>query len=222
MSQDEHYALWTDADGTADNADLPTGQTAEDLSSLYGSEPDIDYDTPAVMPPGEAEALERASWHIKKAAMISSEKSQLAAVYKAEMERLQIRLAHRVRIMNDQIAWHEEPVRSLHLAIQGSNPKRKSIELPYGTSKVTVPKTPTVQIVDQPAVLAWAEANHPELLGHTINVTAVRSVSRIPEGVTTELPGKVFDAGTGEVIPGVESTLAPKKWTPKYDTGDSQ
>jgi hypothetical protein len=181
----------------------------------FGDEPDIDYETPAVMPEGSAEALDRASWHMRMASMISTERDQITAVYKAEMERLQIRLQHRIRIFDDRIAWHEEPVSSLHLALLRDEPKRKSIELPYGTSKVRVPKTPRVEFTDQPATLAWAEVNHPEILGHTINVTGVKSIA-VPLGEA----GSVTDTN-GEIIPGVQAVLDDPSWSVSYDSEES-
>jgi hypothetical protein len=177
-------------------------------------EEDIDYDTPALMPPGEPEALERASWHMRMAAQITAERDQIAAVYKAEMERLEMRLAHRMRIMNNRIAWHEQPVEALHLALLKSNPKRKTIELPYGTSKVRVSTAPKLSISDNSALLVWAENNHPELLGRTINITAVKTVAVMHMG-------KVIDAASGEMIPGVEATTVDPKWSSLYEQDEA-
>ena len=180
----------------------------------YDDESDIDYDTPAKMPAGEADALERASWHMRKAAMLTAQCDQLAAVYKAEIERLQIRLGHRVRIINDQIAWHEEPVKGLHLALLARDPKRKTIELPYGTSKVQERKTPKLTITDQATLLAWAESNHPDILGRTINVTGVKTVAKVTDSLA------VVDASTGEVIPGVDATVDGLKWSSLYEQNE--
>ena len=181
----------------------------------YDDESDIDYDTPAKMPAGEADALERASWHMRKAAMLTAQRDQLAAVYKAEIERLQIRLGHRVRIINDQIAWHEEPVKGLHLALLARDPKRKTIELPYGTSKVQERKTPKLTITDQATLLAWAESNHPDILGRTINVTGVKTVAKVLDSLA------VVDASTGEVIPGVDATVDGLKWSSLYEQDEA-
>lgn len=172
---------------------------------------DIDYETPAVLPEAETDALERANWHMKMAAMLTAERDQLERVYAIEMDRLKERLAHRKRVVNDRIAWHEQPVEALHLAIVRDNPKRsKTIELPHGTSKVKVPQTPRVQFTDQAATLAWAEKNHPELLGHSINITAVKTIAKEQDGVVAD--------ENGEIIPGVEAVLDPPSWSPKYPT----
>lgn len=191
-----------------------------DIDDLYGDDTsDLKYEQPAVMPANEAEALERANWHLRMAAKRRDERDQLAAVYKKEIERLQIRLQHRTRILNDQIAWHEEPVKGLHLALLRENPKRKTIELPSGKSSVRVPQTPKVNIVDNAAVLAWAEKEHPELISHAINVTAVRTVAGASDADGLK-PGDVraaIDTETGEIIPGCEVTLDPPSWSVSYD-----
>ena len=174
------------------------------------TESDIDYDTPAEMPDGQAEALERASWHLRMASQLTAERDQIAGVYKAELERLAIRLGHRSRILNDQIAWHERPVEALHRALLADSPKRKTIELPYGTSKMRTPKTARLEIVDRPKLLSWAEDSHPDILGRTINVTGVKTVAMVTDDlqVLTE---------HGEVIPGVEAVLDDPSWSVNYD-----
>jgi hypothetical protein len=188
-----------------------------EIDTGFPIEEDIDYGTPALMPDDHAAALERASWHMRKAAMLTAERDELAAVYRREMERLELRLEHRRRILNERIAWHEEPVRQLHLALLRSNPKRKTIELPYGTSKVRVPATPKVSITDNAALLAWAESNRPELLGRSINVTAIRTVA-VPKGkVAPGETGEAVDSETGEVIPGVAVTLDAPSWSSSYE-----
>lgn len=182
---------------------------------------DIDYETPAQMPTGEADALERASWHLKRAAAKRDELARLKAVYDAEIDRLKIRLGHRTRILQSQIDWHEEPVRQMHLALVDRDPKSaKTIDLPYGTSKVSVPKSPKVEIVDPDAVTAWALDAHPDIVKHSVNVTAVRSVATPaePSKVTVGKPGKAIDAATGEIIPGVEVTLDEPRWTVSYES----
>lgn len=193
------------------------------IDDLFDDTSDLDYSTPAQMPPGEAEALERASYHMMMAGKRKRELDQLKAVYKATLEDLKLRLAHRTRILEDQIRYHHEPVESLHMAIYGADPERATIELPWGTSKVTTPRKPKVEITDEAAVLAWAEVNRPELLGHTINVTAVKTVAKLPEeSLPVGVSGTVWDTDTGETIPGVRAVLEAPKWSPSYDTGDDR
>jgi len=175
-----------------------------------GDQPDIDYDSPAEMPSNEVEALEQASWHMRMADRLTTEAANLDAVYKAEIERLEIRRAHRTRIYRDRIAWHELPIEALHRALHRADPKRKSIELPYGTTKLRVSKTPTLSFTDKATTLAWAETNHPDILGRTINVTGVKSIS------TVTVAGVVDK--NGEIVPGVEATLPEPSWSVNYDS----
>jgi hypothetical protein len=181
---------------------------------FLGDEPDIDYDTPAEMPDGQAEALDRASWHLKMAAKYSRQLSEIDAVYKAEMERLDIRRQHRLRILANQIAWHETPVESLHRALLAEDPKRKSIELPYGTSKIRASKTPKLEFTDMAATLAWAEENHPDILGRTINVTGVKTIA------STSPDFRMVVDDNGEIIPGVEASMPESSWSASYDSGE--
>ena len=175
---------------------------------------DLDYEAgPANMPPGDAEALERASWHLSMSARYQHERDQLTAVFTDEIERLQLRLAERQRTLDARIAWHEEPVRAFHLARLGRDPKSsKTLSLPYGTSRIRVSKTPHVEIVDRPALLVWAEANHPEILGRTINVTGVKSITASLNGIN------VIDSN-GERVPGVDAALPDPSWSVSYDSG---
>lgn len=183
-----------------------------------GDDLDIDYNTPAVMPDDHAAALERASWHLRMASVYAAERDDLLAVYQAEMERLQLRIEHRARILNQKIEWHEAPVRGLHLALLEQQKDRKTIELPHGTSKVRVPKQPRVYITDKKALLAWAENTHPDLLSRDINVTGVKEViARLPVLKAGEI-SPVTDIN-GEVIPGVEAILEHPTWNATYERG---
>jgi len=173
---------------------------------------DVDYDEPANMPTGDAEALERASWHLSMSARYQHERDQLTAVFRAEIERLQLRLAERQRTLDARIAWHEEPVRAFHLARLARDPKSsKTLALPHGTSRIRVSKTPHVEIVDRPALLVWAEANHPDILGRTVNVTGVKSI--IASGA-----GEQVVDGNGKFVPGVELSLPGPSWSVSYES----
>lgn len=180
------------------------------LSDPFDGDVDIDYEQPANMPDSDAAALERASWHLRMAAKYANERRQLVDVYQAEMDRLTARLDHRVRILDARIAWHEAPVEALHRALLEADPKRKTIELPYGTSRVRVSKTPRIEFVDKAATLAWAENTHPDILGRTINVTGVKTIANVTDA------GVVDD--NGELIPGVAAVLDEPSWSVSYDT----
>ena len=173
---------------------------------------DVDYDEPANMPTGDAEALERASWHIAMSARYQHERDQLTAVFRTEIERLQLRLAERQRTLDARIAWHEEPVRAFHLARLARDPKSpKTLALPHGTSRVQVPKTYRLEFTDKAATLVWAEANHPEILSRDVNKTGVKQVA------TASAAGVI--TANGEIVPGVEAVLDDPSWKASYESG---
>lgn len=173
---------------------------------------DIDYGVEAQMPETRPEQLERASWHMKMAARLVAERDEMMAVYKAEIARLQARWIERSDVYDSRIAWHQAPVEALHLALLADDPKRKTIVLPYGTSKVRVPKTPRIIIDDQSALLVWAEANHPDILGRTINVTGVKTIASVTKAGVVD--------PNGELIPGVRAVLDDPSWTASYSEDD--
>lgn len=175
---------------------------------------DIDYDVEAVMPETRSEQLERASWHMKMAARLVAERDELEHVWRVEMGRLRERWLERAEAYNSRIVWHEAPVEALHLALLADDPKRKTIVLPYGTSKVRVPKTPRIVIDDQPALLVWAEANHPDILGRTINVTGVKTIASVTKAGVVDV--------NGEIIPGVLAVLDDPSWTANYLQDDDR
>jgi hypothetical protein len=183
-----------------DSSDPILNYEAEDL--------DIEYDTPADMPTDHMDALERASWHLKMAGQFHEERVELEAMYKREIERLTLRHAQHDRIIRNRIEWHERPVSALHRAIVRDDPKRKTIHLPYGTSKVRVSATPRLEITDRAAALAWAESSYPEILGRTINVTGIKSVAQVTAaGVIDE---------NGEIVPGVTASMPDDSWSVSY------
>lgn len=172
---------------------------------------DLDYDEPANMPTGDAEALERASWHLSMSARYQHERDQLTAVFRAEIERLQLRLAERQRTLDARIAWHEEPVRAFHLArVRRDSKSPKTLALPHGTSRIRVPATHRLEITDKAALLAWAEVHHPEILSRDVNKTGVKQIASVTAaGVVT---------ANGEIVPGVTSVLDDPSWAASYES----
>lgn len=167
---------------------------------------DIDYDTPAFIPDNEAEALERIAWHARLARAAHAELADVEAMYAAEMERLRDRLDNRQAIINKRIAWHTAPIESYHRMRLEADPKRKTIELPHGTSRVTVPTKPKAWITDYEAATEWARTAHPEIMRGP-NVTDLRDVVQITDDL------KVIDPATGEIVPGVAAEIPAARWT---------
>jgi hypothetical protein len=71
-----------------------------------------------------------------------------------------------------------------------------------------------VTFTDKAATLAWAETNHPDILGRTINVTGVKSIANVTDA-------GVIDS-TGEIIPGVEASTPEPSWSVQFASDEDQ
>lgn len=169
--------------------------------------PPIDSDT-------AAEALGQADWHLKRVRKLRNQLADLEEVYWAEINRLQDRLEERGRIIVKEIDWHLQPVQQLHQRLVDLGTHPKTIELPHGTMKLTVPTKPTVVVDDQPGLVEWALANAPELLPapRKVNVSDVKTWGEIRDG-------KVIDPQTGEVVPHVHAETPPPRWHADTEPG---
>lgn len=167
---------------------------------------DINYDEPALLPEDDTEALNRIAWHARLARAAWAERGEIEAMYEDEMRRLRDRLQNRVDIIAKRIAWHTAPIESYHRMRLDANSKLKTIELPHGTSRITVPKSAKAFVTDKAAVTDWARTAHPEIL-QSPNVTDVRVVVQITDDL------RVIDPVTGEIVPGVTAEIPPARWT---------
>ena len=173
---------------------------------------DIDYSTPAILP--EDDALSRLDWHMRMVRKYRAEVAELDDVYLAEMDRMRDRYANRRRIIEDKSRWHQAPIESYHRA----HPDQRTIELPHGASKLSVPKTPKVFMNGEhnEAVTEWARKAHPEIMKGP-NITDVRKVVDIKDhndGTFT-----VVDPTTGEVVPGVTAQIPLPSWSLDVEPG---
>jgi hypothetical protein len=166
-----------------------------------------DYDTE----PPVLDGLEQVAYHVRRVREERAELEALEAVYRAELERMKDRWENRREVIENRIAWHLIPVESWHR----SHPDTRTIEVPHGTLKLSVPKTLKVFIGsgddDKAKVRQWAIESHPEILGDPL-VTKVRSVTLVVDG-------RVVDADTGEIVPGVTAVLPDPSWSLDTDPG---
>lgn len=176
-------------------------------SEREGDTSDVEYDTPAVLPDDEGEALERVAWHARMARKAHAELAEMFDLYDTEMARLTERREHRARIIMERIGWHQAPIESYH-RMRVANGGPKTLELPHGTSRMAVPKTPKVWVgtEGQAAVLEWARASHPEILRGPL-ITDVREVVTIDDDL------KVIDKATGEIVPGLVAQVPEARWS---------
>ena len=171
-------------------------------------EPPEGYDSP----PPELDNLEDLDYHVRRVREGRAELEVLEQSYRRELDRIQARLESRRRVIEGWIAWHLAPVESWHRA----HPATRTIELPHGTLKLTVPKSLKVFIgpddTDREAVRSWAVQSHPEILGDPL-VTKVRACVLIVDG-------RVVDAETGEIVPGVVAKLPAPSWSLDTEPGE--
>ena len=155
--------------------------------------------------------MEQVAYHVRRVREERAELEALEQVYRAELERMNDRWKRRRQVIESRISWHLVPIESWHR----SHPSTRTVELPHGTLKLSVPKTLKAFIgpedEDKAAVRRWAIQSHPDILGDPL-VTKVRSV-------TTIIDGKVVDVETGEVVPGVKAVLPDPTWTLDTDPG---
>lgn len=173
---------------------------------------DIDYSVPAVIP--DDDALSRLDWHMRMIRVRTTELHDVDRLYNAEMARIKDRHQNRRRIIQNAIDWHSAPIRSYHLA----HLDERTIEMPHGTSKVTVPVKPKVFMDGEQSdvVTEWARTAHPEIMKGP-NVTDVRRVVDIKDhkdGTFT-----VVDPTTGEVVPGVTAQIPQPSWSLDIEPG---
>lgn len=192
---------------------------AADLETLHAiADPADEYDTPApeLDPLLEIDALDQADRHLREVARLRDALAVHDELYRRAIDRLHDRHDERRAIIERQISWHLTPVEQLHLRLLAIDPKRKTLELPHGTSAVTVPVKPKVWIDDDDAVTAWARNNAPELLPQAdkVKVTDLRNITTI---VTR--PDGTFSVITrhGEPVPGVHAAVPDPKWRADTD-----
>lgn len=170
---------------------------------------DINYDEPAKLPENADDARRLVEWHVRMARAAAAEADEIKASYAAEIERLVERRDNRLRILKNQREWHEAPVESWHKMLQRGDDRRATIEMPHGTSKITVPKKPKVELVDHDKtpgrIREWLIAKHPEVL-ELPNITTIRSLVEIRPGL---IPGShvIVDKADGEIVNGLTDQL---------------
>jgi hypothetical protein len=165
-----------------------------------------------------------ADWALRKLGQLDAWRRQRAAFVAAEIKRLQAWQAHEDHQAERFAAYLTALLRSYydHLKTEGKvSARRKGYRLPYGT--LTARQAPIEWEVDEAALLAWAEATHPELVRVTkAPAWNVLTPQLIParDVPLAEATMEVIDPRTGEVrmvpVPGVRVKAGPREvFTPK-------
>lgn len=85
----------------------------------------------------------------------------------------------------------------------------RTYRTPWGRLELTVPEKPLMKIADKGEVLAWAEANRPDL----VTVKESRSVAHADLlAALTVTDSAAIDPATGEVVPGVDASVPPPRF----------
>lgn len=180
---------------------------------LYGDRT-ADYDTdPEPIHPDHPDRYTEANRHLRALARLNDRETQVTATFKAEMDLLEERLGDQIGIIERQRSWHQRPLQQLHEAILRDDPKAKTVVLPHGELKVTVPAKPQLTVTDPDVFVAWCQINgRADLLNVTVRPARDalgKAIDILPDAPVTE-PGVtqlVHDAN-GERVPGVVMFLA--------------
>lgn len=172
---------------------------------------DIDYSKPAVLPDDDDHLLDRVEWHVRMARAKQAELDEVLPMFQREIDKLKERMEDRKRILRSEIAWHTAPVESYHRMRQAEEPARKTIHMPHGVSKVTVPQKAEVYIDgDHPGadelVHAWLAEHHRESFPLP-NITTIRNLVDVLQREDGERV--VIDKKTGEVVDGLVAVVPP-------------
>jgi Bacteriophage Mu Gam like protein len=138
-----------------------------------------------------------AAWAMRKLRDARIRQAEVRAVADAEIERVQAWADTEHAKHERDAAWFESILTRWALDCRAADPRAKTVSTPYGT--VTTRETAGAWTVDDAVVLAWARASRPELV-------QVRESLRLADAkrMLTVDAGKVIDADSGEVVPGIE------------------
>lgn len=186
---------------------------------------DIDYTVDAVLPEDPEEAKRRVEWHARMARHYTAQLAEETAAFQREIDRLKAEIEMRKRTVEARVRWHTDPIESYHRMRQEQDPDYRTLRMPHGTSKITVPKKPVVSLGDmsddEDAAVAWLIEQHPQLL-KLPGIATIRSlvdVKEVDEG--EDITGlAVFDKETGEVLRFLTADVPDKtyKFTPEEGT----
>lgn len=187
--------------------------TISSTIDLYGDdEQSVDYDQPAEpIHPADPGRLSIANWHLRKLGYLDTVEADTRRAFDAEIQLLEQRRNDALRTIARRQSWHTEALAGLHGAMLAEDPKRKTIVLPSGTLKATVPKTARLYVTDPDVFVAWAEAHGRKDLLRVTTVPARDDINRAVDLRPQSMPSpgsaeRVVDA-SGELVPGLEAQL---------------
>lgn len=138
-----------------------------------------------------------ASWAVKKIAKLVQAKTENEDTAKAEIARTQAWLVKENEDLDRQIGFFESILQEYHFKVLETDPKAKTIKLPYGALKIRA-QQPEFGY-DESILLPWVKKNFTEALV-------------VKESVSKSIV-KSYIKETGEVIPGVTIENRPPKFS---------
>lgn len=195
----------------------PTSAATIETVDLYG-DPSFDYQSePEPIAPNDPDYLIRANRHMRALARLDEREQQVSRLFRAEIDRLEERMGQQLAIIDRQQTWHRRQLVNLHEAILRDNPRQKTIVLPSGELRATVPAKPKISVTEPDEFVAWAERNgRSDLLNVTTRPAKdelARAIDIAPDVPVTE-PGVSVPAhdAHGERVPGVVFYLPDKRF----------
>lgn len=177
------------------------------------SGPDIDFDAAPEAPQG----AEHADWLLRRLARTRRQTADVRTVAAAERDRVDTWEAGRLEQLQKQADWLEDALAQYHRAVLAREPKRKSIDLPFGklVSRAQQPEWD----IDPDVFLPWAAEHAPDLVNPGTPKPPTPSPDKAAVKKHLVLPGdpKPGDmvhpvTGDGEMVPGVAVLIREPKF----------
>lgn len=150
--------------------------------------------------------------HMRHARRINNELADTKRDYQAEIDRLQDAMGERVRILTNELEWHQAPIRSFHEMTMTEDSSQRTLHTPHGRSKISVPDKAQVFIDDPSKLAEWASESMPDVVQRKVLVSDLRKAVTVTDD-------KVFNRATGEVVPGVHAEVPAPRWSIDLDPG---
>ncbi len=144
----------------------------------------------------QIDTKDQAIWALKKMAKLQAEKKGNEDAAQIEIERVQAWLTEENEGIDRRISFFESLLREYHVKILETEPKKKTIKLPYGALKMRAQQPEYEYSEDE--LLPWVKDNLPDAL--VVKESVAKSTV------------KTYIKETGEVVPGVTITPRPDKF----------
>lgn len=157
--------------------------------TLSGPEPDFDA------APEAPQGAEHADWLLRRLARTRRHTADVRTVAAAERDRIDTWEAGRLDQLVKQEAWLTDALAQYHRAVLAREPKRKSIDLPFG--KLVSRNQQPEWDIDPDVFLPWAAEHAPELVNPGTPKPPVPAPDRAAVKKALVLPG---DPKPGDLV----------------------